>query len=312
VKRALLLAALALLVSASAFSEEGEERTERIAGAKGSRELVYRGDTLVKETSFDLRGALLEEKLFGSDSLPSSVRTYQRAEGRLVRVDERDSSGVVVGTMSYHYDSSGRLLGIASEGSLGSGGAGMIASGEGPQGSWTKGSSTMVLAYDGEGRAVVIQEMKDGAALSTEKRKYGQGGKLESAELRDEASGSTKKLAYDEGGRLVRSVETLKGKGEIQTSYKYDDEGRLADEEQTIGSHRRLVTRSYSAEGALEGVETRQDGVLVLKVEYVEGGRIEELYDGGMLFVRATWAGGRKVKDEFFDEGMPMRSRSYE
>jgi len=63
----------------------------------------------------------------GPDSLPIDTRTYIREEGRLAKVEARDSSGVIVGSFAYRYDRDGRLLGVSSDGSLGRGAAGMRA-----------------------------------------------------------------------------------------------------------------------------------------------------------------------------------------
>jgi YD repeat-containing protein len=311
VKRHLALAFL-LLAAIAAAESFGEERTERIDGAKGSKELVYRDGVLVEERSYDLRGALLEEKAFSPDSLPIETKAYVRVGGRLLRVEDRDSSGVVIGSMAYYYDSNGRLLGMTAEGSLGSGSAGMISSEDGPQGSWIKGSSTTVLAYDEAGRAIVIQTMQDGKALSVEKRRYGEKGVIASTLIQDAASGSSTELLYDEKGRQSQRRDTIKDKPEIKTVYRYDARGRLVEEERNQGSHSRLMTSSYAEDGSLARVETRLDGKLVLAVDYVENGRVEELYDEGLLFVKATYAGERKVKDEFYDDGSLLRTRDYQ
>ena len=89
-----------------------------------------------EERSYDLSSALLQERLFGADSLPVETRTYLREGGRLVKIEAKDASGNAVGTRSYRYDSEGRLLGVSSEGSLGTGSAGMIARSGMPQGAW--------------------------------------------------------------------------------------------------------------------------------------------------------------------------------
>jgi YD repeat-containing protein len=295
--------------SAGVFSEE---RVEQIGGAKGSKELVYRDEALIEERSYDLKGALISEKTYGADALPTETKAYIRVEGRLTRVEARDSSGVVIGSINYHYDRNGRLLELSADGSLGSGSAGMISSEDGPQGSWVKGSLTTILAYDEEGRAVVIQKTKDGEALTVEKRKYGDKGILASTAIQDASSGSSTELLYDDKGRQSQRKDIFKDKPEIKTAYRYDEKGHLVEEERNEGSHRNLISRFYADDDSLERMETRQDGQLVLSVTYIENGRIEELYDEGLLFVRATFAGGRKVKDEFFDEGVPLRSREYE
>ena len=50
---------------------------------------------------------------------------------------------------------------------------------------------------------------------------------------------------------------------------------------------------------------------MLLAVTYIENGRVEELYEDGALFVKATYIGGRKIKDEFFADGVLVRTRDY-
>jgi antitoxin component YwqK of YwqJK toxin-antitoxin module len=312
-----LLAVVLCLSSISALCEGAEkktegERTERLAGKKGYRELVYRSDQLVEERSYDEQGALLGEKYIGDDSLPYETRVYERAAGKLTRVEARNGSGVAIGSLRYHYDRSGRLLGLDAEGSFGTASSGMIATADGPQGSWTKGGLTTVIAYDENGRAVASQTVAAGKAASIERRSYDARGALSSVSVEDKAKGSSFELSYDAEGRLARRVESLSGGGELSTSYRYDKSGRLVEEAAAQGDSLRLVSRSYAEDGSLERVETRQAGELLLAVEYVEGGRVEELYDAGKLFVKASYEGGRKVKDEFYDEGKLLRTREYQ
>ena len=67
----------------------------------------------------------------------------------------------------------------------------------------------------------------------------------------------------------------------------------------------------YSESGTLTRKETLRDGSLVLSVDYTKNGRVEELYDDGQLFVKATYVGGLKVKDEFYSNGVVTRTREY-
>jgi RHS Repeat. len=304
-----LSAALAYCEDSS--DPKGEERVERLDSSKGYRELVYRSDALTAERFFDSQGALLEEKLYGPDSLPYETRSYLRSGGRLLGVEARNASGEIVGSMRYRYDRDGRLLGLDSEGSFGEGGAGMIASSSGPKSSWTQDGLTTILSYDAEGRAVTLRSSKDGEAQTLEKRSYGEGGALKSVSIQDKAKGKDSELAYDAEGRLTLKKERSGSGPENTTSYRYDKDGRLVDETSRQGAHKSRISRSYAADGSIARVETSIDGELVLAVENVEGGRIEELYDEGQLFVRASYAGGRKVKDEFFVDGQLVRTRDY-
>ena len=287
------------------------ERIERLTGKSGYRELVYHGKDLVEERAFDLKGALLEEKYLGDDSLPYETRSYIRIRGRLERVEARDGAGAVIGSMGYRYDCLGRLVGLDEEGSFGDGSSGMISTEDGPQGAWTKDGVTTILVYDGAGRAIAEQTIKDGKAQSIEKRSYGENGSLNSVSVQDKASGSSSELVYDEKGRLSSRKETKSGGDETKTNYRYDKAGRLIEESTKVGEHTSLVSRSYGEDGSIERVETRRDGVLLLAVETIEGGRVEEIYDSGQLFVKATYLNGRKVKDEFFVDGSLVRARKY-
>lgn len=290
----------------------GEDRIEIIKGAKGSKELVYRNDSLVEERSYDAGGSLLAERQFGADSLPTETKSYIRDEGRLEKVEARDSSGAIVGSRTYRYDRNGRLLGVSADGSLGAGEAGMVSAGPTPQGSWTHGgSATMVLGYDEAGRVASIRTMKDGKALSVEQRTYDQGGALSSVSTKELAAGSSTELRYDEKGRPIQGRE-LPAKGpERRSSFAYDESGRLIEELRRVGIHLTSIRRDYADDGSLSGVETRRDGMLILAVRYADDGRTEELYEDGILFVRASFVGGRKVKDEFYADGILTRSRDY-
>jgi hypothetical protein len=310
----LIGAALVLLV---ARPSAAEDRIEKIPDSKGYKELVYRGDSLAEERSYDLKGALLEETSLGGDSLPEETRAYIREGGRLSRVEARDGSGAITGTRVYRYDRLGRLLGVDSDGSFGSGSAGMIATRALPSGSWVSGSQggaktkTTVLAYDDEGRATTLETLLDGTALSIENRSYGEGGILKTLHAEDKLSGLSSDLVYDEAGRVsVRTDIPAKGP-KLRTEYRYDGSGRLI-EERSFGQGRPFSkSYTYSDKGSLDRVETRRDGLLLLVVTYIENGRQEELYEDGSIFVRATYLGGRKVKDEFYADDLLVRTRNY-
>jgi hypothetical protein len=314
-----------LLALAGAALASGEDRTETIADLKGSKELVYHDDVLAEERSFDASGSILQERLFDSSSLPVETRSYIREGGRIVRVEATDAMGSPSGSMSYRYDRNGRLLGVSSEGSLGMGTAGMIAAWGLPQGSWitrpgggaraaaaaAASAKTTVLGYDDSGRATVVQTMLDGAALSIETRSYGDGGILSSSRIEDKVSGLSSDLQYDGEGRLATRTDTPTKGQVLKTEYRYGDSGLLAEELARQGGHRSSKAYEYGEDGKVSREETSRDGELLLAVDYIENGRVEELYEDGSVFVKATYVGGRKVKDEFYLDGVPFRTREY-
>lgn len=309
--------AFCVLACLSAGLAGGQERTESIVDPKdpGSgrvvKDLVYRDGRLAEAISYGADGALLKETFFDSSSLPVRTRDYIRRDGRLERVQYEDADGASGGSLSYRYDREGRLLGVDSEGDLGAGSAGLISSAAMPEASWVSGESTTVLGYDDSARAATIQTMKDGAVVSVERRSYGENGILASVRTEDEATGAATELSYDAHGRIaLRTQETAKGQ-KSRTEYRYDDSGKLVQELFVGGGHRSTRTLFYAADGRLSKEETRRDGELVLVVEHIENGRVDELYDGGRLFVKATFIGGRKVKDEFYADGVLSRTKEY-
>ena len=302
---------------------EGEDRTEKIADSKGWKELVYRNNVLAEDRSFDVQGAILTERFFNTSLIPIETRNYIRVGGRITRVDAVDEFGSPSGSMTYRYDRNGRLLGINSEGAFGAGTAGMIASLSVPQGTWVSNSGhgsetgdsasmkTTVLGYDESGRATIVQTMQNGKAISIEKRVLDEDGLIVSVQIEDSISGLSTSKLYDSKGRVSRRTDTsIKGQP-TRTEYRYDDSGRLAEELSFRGGHRASTVFSYSEDGSVVREETSRDSVVLLSITYIENGRIEELYENGIVFVKATYIGGRKVKDEFYLDGVPIRAREY-
>jgi antitoxin component YwqK of YwqJK toxin-antitoxin module len=290
-----------------------EDRTERIDGADGWKELDYRNGALVEERTFDSNGALATERRFSPESLPILTERYVREGGRLVRIEATDAAGNSVGLRSYHYDREGRLLNVRSEGELGEGAVGTIATTCTPQGTWMKdGPEATILAYDETGRAVLLETMDEGKVSRIENRNYGEKGVPISTEIEDKKTETTTAITYDEEGRQTQRREVTAKGVESRTLYRYDEAGRVAVEERRSGGQVLSVQKSYDKDGKLSRVETRRDGTLVLAVDYAGNGRAETLYEDGKAFVKATYSGGRKVKDEFYDKGVLARTREYQ
>ena len=314
--------------------ESGEaDRTETLSGSKGTKELIYRGNVLSEEISYDTAGAIVEERIFGPDSLPVETRTYVRLSGghaKIARIEAQDGAGSPIGSRTYRYDSDGRLLGVSSEGSLGSGSAGMIASEGIPQGAWVSApvpqvpasqasgsappSTTTILGYDEAGRIAMIETMKDGTPVAIEKRSYGSAGTLLSKSTEDTATGLSSELSYNEKGLLFLRLETSAKGLQQRYEYTYDDSGRLVGELSFKAGHRSARALSYFADGKLAREEYRLDGTMLRAIAYDDENkdtRVEELYDDGAVFVKSTYVGGRKSRDEFYTDGALVRARDY-
>lgn len=297
-------------------SSAGLRKVELALPDGGLRELSYRGTHLVEERLVDRTGALIEESLYKEGaSAPYEKRAYVRsATGRLLRIEARDASGALVGSLDYRYDKEGRLLGVAPSGVLGGASAGMLSAGGSPQGAWTVDpGTTTVFSYDGRGRQIDATTIRNGTAIAVEHRDYGEGAFPSKIETKDLLSDATTIAFFDDSGRISSKIVSESGRETARVAYIYDANGRLVEESTSYRSGG-FTSRTlyYDADGALRREETRRDGSLVGAVEYIEGGRIEELYRGGRLFVKATYLAGRKVKDEFFADGVPIRVKESE
>jgi antitoxin component YwqK of YwqJK toxin-antitoxin module len=328
------LANVAPAASEGKTAESGEpDRTETISSSKGAKELIYRRNVLLEEISYDAAGAIVEERIFGPDSLPVETRTYVRLSGgnaKIARIEAKDGAGRPIGSRTYRYDSDGRLLGVSSEGSLGSGSAGMIANQGIPQGAWVSApgpqvpasqasgsappSTTTILGYDEAGRIAMIETMKDGTSVAIEKRSYSSAGTLLSKSTEDTATGLLSELSYNEKGLLSVRIDTAATGLQQRYEYAYEDSGRLAEELSFKAGHRSARTLSYFADGKLAREEYRLDGTMLRAIAYDDESkdtRVEELYDEGAVFVKSSYVGGRKTRDEFYADGVLVRARDY-
>ena len=303
--RVAVLAAALLLPRVGAACEEnapaGRVETDRRGGAVAARRV------------YDEEGALLEESFFDADGRLSERRTYVRsAGGRLERIEARDAEGALVGTIAYRYDASGRLVGLSPASAMGSGAAGMIASGPAPSASWvSSGGAVLVQRFDDRGRPVRVDTLEGGKVVARALYAYGEGPFPSRSVVEDLNSGTAVASDFDADGRISRRVETSKGGAGSQSDFRYDGAGRLVEERSRIKGS--LVERSleYGESGTLEREETRIDGVISEAVVHAEGEKVIERYHDGLLFVRSRYRDGRKVKDEFYEGGAMIRSKEY-
>jgi hypothetical protein len=282
------------------------------APSRGRIETEERGGIPISRRSYDEGGALLEESFFALDGKVRERRRYLRIGGRLARVEALDAEGKLLGTIDYRYDGSGRLVGISPTGSLGSGSVGMIASGPSPSGTWASfGTSVTVQRLDERGRPLRIETLSKGKTMARRSYEYGEGGLPARLEEEDLAAGLSILSDFDLQGRILLKVERLKGVERSRSEYRYDAAGRLLEERSRKRAALVLRSLAYDEGGALAREETRTDGIITGAIEYRGELKIIERYHEGLLFVRTSYASGRKVKDEFFEDGTAIRAKEY-
>jgi YD repeat-containing protein len=310
---ALVIAAVAApcesTASAAASPTEGALAD---AGARVRFEIERRGDAIMARRAFDGGGALVEESYYGNDGILSEKRTYIRLMGRLSRVEVSDADGKLRGIIEYRYDGNGRLISVSPSGSLGSGPAGMIASGAAPSGSWmTSGAAIVVQRFDERGRPVRVETVAKGNTIATASYVYGEGRFPERSLEEDLAKDALTVSDFDNQGRILKRIKSSKGVERSRSEFRYDEAGKLVEERSRISGSLLVRNLEYDGSGALVREVKRIDGVISETTEHREGSTIVERYHEGQLFVRSYFSNGRKVRDEFYDDGTILRSREY-
>ncbi len=296
---------------------EGKEAEKTIARLeKGLREeLLYRPEGLVSIQRLDPQGALVEEELYdppfpGSPApiLRSSTRwTY--VEGRLAKAEAFDGAGTATGSLDYTYDASGRLLQVLATGSLGSGAAGLLVSPQGLGASW---SDTELTRYDSAGRPQEILAYAAGKVIASSRLAYAPSGSLASRTTEDLVSGGTRLAEYDSAGHVVLELESRGGKELSRRSLAWDSQGRPTRDHRKAGDRTTETLWVYGEEGELSRATYKIDGLIVSVVHELPGDRlVKEVYDGGVLALRATSLRGRLVQEDFFAPGAAVRTKVY-
>jgi len=275
------------------------------------REAVEEEGLLLEESTFDADGRPLLVRLFLPDGLVEET-SYEYTDGRLLS-RKTTRGGEIVETTNYIYSPDGRLVSAkASSGVFY--GSGKTAGGVSSM--WRKGPDGLELrGYDATGRLATIQ-LYDGSSLKSSETRSWAGERLERSLLvtsdgtgtlteyavsgaaagniiaitvdRDGLLVSSQKNSYDDSGRLQR-VETETRDKRTITEYAYDDQGILAVEKRFLDLDQTLVIR----------YESKTD-------------KIEETYLKNVLLARVSYRDGRRVKEELFKDGIPVRTRIFE
>jgi len=278
---------------------------------EGRTETDESGGIVVARRLFDDAGSIMEESFFDGGGLYER-RIYIRSAGRLRRVESRNPDDELLGALEYRYDGFGRLLAVIPTGSMGSGSVGMIASGPSPSGAWSgEGGNLTVQLLDEKGRQTRVDTIADDKAVGRLTYEYGEGDLPLRAEQLDLVSGGSVVSGFDDAGKILVREEFSKGALSLRIEYRYDPEGRLAEERYRDKGRLVLRSFSYGAKGTLEREETKIDGIVSEAVEYKGDLRIVERYHEGSLFAATTYSAGRKTKDEFYSEGELIRSKDY-
>jgi YD repeat-containing protein len=288
-----------------------EDRVERRADPRGSRELVFHDKILVEEHIYGPDAALLEDILYEKGK-PREIRSYIRVDGRLMRVEARNANGSLIGQLLYFYDTNGSLLHVAASGSFGASSAGMLDSGSTPLASWTIHNAELSLVrYDSQGRPILNVSEKDGKPIATRGDSYAQGPFPQRTVVSDELNGQTRTTDYDTSGRPTLLVVADESNQISRTDYRYDSSGRLVEERTQKGLDLLSRRLSYDESGALVREEYRNNGTLRTVILQPGDNRVEEHFQDGVMFVRVSFSKGRKIQEDFFIDGHLAWTKEY-
>jgi antitoxin component YwqK of YwqJK toxin-antitoxin module len=292
------------------------QRWEISAGGKGAarEERDFASGSLAARRLYDPTGSILSEETFRDGALlEKSVFTYSGP--RLSRVRATGSDGSPLYTEEYLYATSGALREVRrayAEGEIRQSRFFAGSSGLAEERN-TVGSATAIARYDARGR-VVQRERRDSDGLASREEFVFHPGS-------DALASSTENLPrekrlirrqYDDKGLLA--VETAAGPGNAKERVEYsrDENGRATSKRRQSAAGLEGWEYSYDANGHLAGEVYLLKGSRQKVTTYTAGGRVEEMYAEGELFLKVTWEGERRVKEEVFEAGAAVRERLLE
>jgi hypothetical protein len=292
--------------SADGRTEEREER----AGVIAARRLIGSA------------GELLQEELF-DNGRPSGRSVYEYASGRLVRMRAFGADGSLSSTVEYLTAPSGRLREVicwtASDGSVRSasqaaGGSGTAAGGAAVSEERAReGDEWRTTRYDEAGRASE-REQGDAAGLVWRQRLTYEGEGRTPVSSTTEWPGERKVISasYDAAGGEVEETTAVAGAVTERITWTRDEAGRVLVKRRTGAGGTEEVRTTWAEDGTLAREEYFARGTRVRTVIHTgPDERVEELFAEGDLFLRVTYRGDARVREEAVVDGAVVRERTF-
>jgi len=300
-----------------------EQRRWTLARSADGRteEREERGGRLEARRLTGVDGELLQEELFPAGAAASRT-VYEYASGRLQRVRVFAADGTLSSTAEYLTTPSGRLREVsrtAADGSVrtasqAAGGTGSTAGGTAVAEERTReGGLARTTRYDEAGRAAV-HEGWDASGLVSRQRLAYAGDTRTPATSRAEWPGAKKvvEAGYDAAGGRIAETTTVAGAVTERVRWTRDDAGRVVVMRREGRSGAEEVRTTWAADGTRAREEYFARGARVKNViTTADGERVEELFDGGELFLRVHYRGDARVREEVVADGRVVRERTF-
>jgi YD repeat-containing protein len=280
----------------------------------GSERVLETG-FLAEERTLDAKGCPVVERFYREGLLERRVEYVYGPQGLQAAVSY-DAQGNLLSRDLYELGSRGELRRVSREAAAaplqslvltGSGGKRF-------EQRLRSGDYALTERYDPQGRLAGRQVFRDGKPGESLRITYvGDSRHPARTERSDPAVATRTVTLFDGEGRAVEQ-ETFQGqKRQEQWSYAYDPKGNRIQAIRRGGRGTETWSYSYDESGRLEREESRIRGELERVTRYEEQDkRIDELYREGSVFLRVTYAAGRKIREEFLSGGQVVRVREFE
>jgi hypothetical protein len=299
-----------------------ERRWTLVRSADGrTEEREERGGVIAARRLSGAAGELLQEELFEAGR-PSSRSVFEYASGRLVRARVFAADGSLSSTVEYRTAPSGRLREVrwtAADGSLrtvsqAAGGTGSVAGGAAVSEERSReGDGWTTTRYDETGRAAVREQGGPGGLVSRQRLLYA-GGSLTPVSSTTEWPAEKKvvETSYDAAGGEIAETATVAGVVTERVAWTRDEAGRVLVMRRTGAGGTEEVHNTWTADGTLEREEHFVRGARVKNVIHSAADeRVEELFDDGELFLRVTYRGEERIREEVILDGTVVRVRTF-
>jgi antitoxin component YwqK of YwqJK toxin-antitoxin module len=287
------------------WNREGTERVEKETA----------GGMLAARRMYDSAGSLLQEEDYVAGTL-SKKTLFTYVNGRLSRTRTLNGGdGAQVSSEVYLYAANGGLREVRRTASPGeSTVTSAVTSGAGlSEERSAMAGSLFIERYDTEGRMINREQRTDGVPVSIEDFSFDADSRTPaSSEERLPADHGLASRRYDKDGKLTLETRSVNGAVRETTAYERDAKGKVTLKARKAPEGSESWRYTYSDSGDVAREEHSLRGIRVKVIVYGEDKhRTEELYKDGELFLKVSYDGDTRLREEVYANGTLQRERMY-
>jgi hypothetical protein len=289
-------------------------RWERTKAAGGTmEERVYEAGVLANTNRYGTGGRIGGQVVYAEGTVSEEL-SFRYSRGILRTVESRSPQGEVLWTVAYDVSATGALRATRRTGAAPESAAFGFAGSRLQEETLVSPDHTVVLRYDGSGRRVVWEVLKqDGGKDALLRGTYSEYDPGSGTLVREEDRGGAERTErrYDAKGSVVEETLTRDGKTVATLVHGYDAQGRRVSSERRSQDGREVTTYGYGADGKLAWEEYRDRGTLRRRIVHTgDTSRYEDIIQSERLALRITYEGDVKVREEVMRDGKVVRTRA--